>query len=282
MSRSYEIKLNRAKEHLDKVRETVADYVASKPYRITEETQPEALRRIWHITLTEPIPSNVAPAVGDCIHNLRSVLDNWVHEFSTTEAGRPVRDTGFPILKEEADWNKGPCGSRKDSGAFRIRRLPDAVKTVIKAAQPFETSLTPLVSHRHALRRLHMLDIRDKHQTLNVVTANMDVIGWAVPEGTGATKHRVFPVFLELNTPQPMLLIEFATLVDFDVSVYPSADFQVVLIDEEAGGWPPMELVAELAWFSNAVSYVTYFVNRAYETGDPPFVPIEPSSNEST
>jgi len=140
MSRSYEIKLNRSEKHLHDVRKAVSDYVARESYRVTEEEEPRALRRTWKITLTEPIPPDVAPMVGDRIHNLRSVLDNWVHEFSTTEAGHPVRDTGFPILKEEVNWDVGPCGSGKDSGTFRMRRLPEAVKTVVRANHRLRTA----------------------------------------------------------------------------------------------------------------------------------------------
>jgi hypothetical protein len=276
---SYEIKLNRAEKHLQDVRKVIADYVASEPYRVAKEEEPEALRGIWNITLTEPIPADVAPTVGDCIHNLRSVLDNWVHEFSAAEAGRDVRDTGFPILEDKANWDVGPCGGRKNSGAFRVRRLPEAVKTVIEACQPFENSLTMSAFQRTELRRLHLLDIGDKHQALNVVTASMDVIGWAVPEGTsGDTSHLVYREVLELNTPKPMLLIEFPTREEFDVSVYPSSDLRVVLMDEEAHWWPPTELTVVLGGFFNVVSFVIHLLNSAYETGESPFVPIEPSS----
>jgi len=279
MSSSYKVKLSRAEKHLQDVREAVSDYVAGKPYLITEEEEPKALRRMWRITLTKPIPPDIAPAVGDCIHNLRSVLDNWVHEFSTSEAGCPVRDTGFPILKDEPNWDVGPCGSRKDSGAFRVRRLPEAVQTVIKAYQPFDNSLTVPAHIRTELRRLHLLDIRDKHQALNVVAANMDVIGWGVPEGTtGGIGHRVFREMLELNTPKPMLLIKFANRAEFDVSVNPSADLQVVLIDEEPRWWPPPELTVILEGFSRSVAHAIRLLNFAYETGKSPFIPVEPSS----
>jgi hypothetical protein len=283
MSRSYEIKLNRAEKHFQEVRKAVGDYVASKPYRVSKEEEPKSLRRQWNITLTKSIPSEVAPMVGDCIHNLRSVLDNWIHEFSTAEAGHPVSDTGFPILKDEANWDVGPSGGRKDSGAFRVRRLPEPVKAVVKTYQPFDKSLTVPSFQRSQLRRLHVLDIRDKHQALNVVAANMDVIGWPVPMGTsGDVKHRVFREVLELNAPKPMLLIEFRTRTDFDVSVNPNADFHVILMDGESEGWPRPELIVVLGGFLNTVAYAIRLLNFAYETGQSPFVPIEPSSDEST
>lgn len=208
------------------------------------------------------------------------MLDNWVHEFSTEAVGQPVHDTGFPILKEEASWHVGPCGSGKDSGSFRIRRLPDAVKTVIKAAQPFETSLTPISSQRTALRRLHLLDIRDKHQALNVVTANMDVVGWGVPEGTtGDVRYRIYRgEVLELHTPKPILLVELPNRSYFDMSVHPSADFQVVLLDEISEAWPIPGLSNVLGGFLNAVAYLIHLLNFARETGKAPLFPIEPGS----
>jgi hypothetical protein len=269
MSHSYEIKLSRAEKHFQDVRKVVSDYVSSEPYLITNEDEPQKLQRMWNITLTQPIPSEVAPAVGDFIHNLRSVLDNWVHEFSAAEAGYPVSDTGFPIFNEEANWDKG---------ASRVRALSENVKAVIKAYQTFETSLTVPMFHRTELRRLHLLDIRDKHQALNVVTANMDVIGWPVPEGSsGGLKHHVFREVLELGRPKPMLLIEFPNRADFDVGVNPNADLQVVLIDEEADWWPPTELTVDLGGIFNAVSYAIHLLNFAYETGRSPF-PSSPSS----
>jgi hypothetical protein len=279
MSRSYEVKFHRAEQHFNHACEVISDYVARKPYVIAKKEEPEALRRLWEITLTEAIPTDLAPTVGDCIHNLRAVLDNWVHEFSTSEAGKPTRDASFPILKNEADWNVGPCGSRKHSGAFRVRGLPQPVQTVIKSYQSFDTSFTVPAFQRSQLRTLHQLDIRDKHQALNVVAANMDVVGWGEPDGrVGSVRHRIFPGMLELHTPKPMLLIEFPNRAYFDMSVYPSADFQVVLVDEKPEGWPVPELVQVLGGFLNTVAYALRLLSVAHETGKSPFIPIPPGS----
>jgi hypothetical protein len=106
----------------------------------------------------------------------------------------------------------------------------------------------------------------------------MDVIGWGVPEGSKSeVRYRVFKGDLEPNTPQPMLLIEFLDQAEYDWSVHPSADFRVILAEEETYRRPVVQV---LGGFLSTVDWVFRQLDWAFRTGESPFphVPEDPTS----
>jgi len=50
-------------------------------------------------------PRDLAPVIGDSVHNLRSALDHLVYELSSTTVREKI-NTQFPIFTDERDYRK--------------------------------------------------------------------------------------------------------------------------------------------------------------------------------
>jgi hypothetical protein len=277
MATSWEIKLGRFNKHLDDVKRAAANYLAEKPYVLTKQEDAERLRKTWTITLTKPVPDGIPAMLGDALHNLRSVLDNWVFELSTSPEGVTKSKTGFPVLANESEWGPGSC-CRNDHGAHRIRGLPDPMKAVVEMYQPFNSDNVLGDNVRYNLRTLHLLDIRDKHQTLNVVAANVDMGWWTVADPSIQQIGRfVLKGLLELNTPTTFLVLDFPTRRDFEVSVEPYPMMEVVVAEERTQRWEqPGE---EIGSFLDALyNSVTWIIGSAHQAVQPPLIPEPPGA----
>jgi hypothetical protein len=160
----------------------VRDFFNRKPYEVAKDEESEPDRTLFWVTLRAEPPTDISLAAGDALHNMRSALDHMVYEISSKRETDP-RDTSFPLLAEEENWDK----RRKDgtllvhSGLYRVRLLPDEAQTLIYNLQhwprpnPFDPDL--FGPNRDRLAELHALDIADKHKNLNVALAYIHVVG---------------------------------------------------------------------------------------------------------
>ena len=175
---SHELKLRRALHHLDsleaKVREWIRAWRERRPYDYVVEIDREKDEKLVKVQLLEPPPAEFRLIIGDCLHNLRSALDNLVYELALAHLGfdylpeRRARVLEFPIFgdREMKVWE---C--RNKIGCIH----PDA-QAVIKGLQPHnrgdEFASDPLWE-------LHRLSNIDKHRvphiTLLAVESVVDV-----------------------------------------------------------------------------------------------------------
>ena len=105
---SYQLRLDRAAEHLQSIKSQERIWSQGNPCRVwTEPDRQSTYKFVWAEVL-EPPPITLAPVVGDCLHNLRSTLDNLAFELalaykkgklSKSIAGNSV----FPIFKSRPD-----------------------------------------------------------------------------------------------------------------------------------------------------------------------------------
>ena len=104
-------------------------------------------------------PIRLSVLAGECVHNMRSALDNLICGLALTQ-DRDAKCTGtaFPILKDEADWNK-------KAGGY-LKGVSNAAREVIRKLQPWIDTTTP-----HPLVILNNLSNIDKHRTLNFTLA---------------------------------------------------------------------------------------------------------------
>jgi hypothetical protein len=274
MSHAYERRWQRFHHNLTDAKRLVSDYLGGKPYLLTPEEDRKRLRVGWAITLTGAIPDELGPVVGDCIHNLRTTLDNWVYEFSSGSEGQPLTKTGFPVLSNESDWDGGKC-CRHDHGAQRVRGLgnrdepDDPTRAFIRSCQPFSTGPSWMDHIRENLYALNKLDNRDKHMTLNLLTAYVDFPWWSQNEAAG--RQRIigtpFSGLLELNTPQPLLTLQFESQDAFDVGVNTDITLQVVLAEKETQRWEPgQEVIGFLESLSHSVEWVLSSLNGTLQS----------------
>jgi hypothetical protein len=114
--------------------------------------------RLWGGDHIPPIRLSVL--VGDCIHNMRSALDNLVCGLvRTKDPSCECEDTDFPICTSETAWDK------KVKRGSLTGVPPDAVE-IIREVQPWRNPGQP-----NPLVWLQNLNNRDKHRGCNFTLA---------------------------------------------------------------------------------------------------------------
>lgn len=166
------IKIARARKHLAELRGLVATYIASDPVSfLTEIVRTEERTEIRWTMNSKAAPEETSAVVGDVIHNLRSALDLMACEL-VRAAGGSDDDVYFPFAKQEDEFDE----------MIKRRRFDRAGKAAVELLCQFK----PYRGGNLALRALHDLNIRDKHQSLipNVFTAAGPIIRMWDDDGT--------------------------------------------------------------------------------------------------
>jgi hypothetical protein len=198
--RSYEIKLNRAKDHLQALDSELRVFMRSDFYELAREDDADGLGYVDRVQHVEEIPDAVSATLGDCIQNLRSCLDHIVWEIAPPATKlqsspddpcwrpgymRPVEPESkpaFPIFIAPDDFVR--------DGKRQIKLLPQDAQTIIERLQPgfgWDKGIArgrPRPIH-HPLWVLHELSNIDKHRTIHPVAASGRLVyyrGGGVPD----------------------------------------------------------------------------------------------------
>ena len=150
-----DIKVKRAKEHINNLELLISGFIESKPYEVfrQEETNGETNFRVK--VKAQP-PQEWGAIIGDVIHNLRSSLDYLVRQLVLANGKTPSKKTGFPI-----------CDNAKKFEAYGVRKIQGVSNSAVHLVR----ALKPYKGGNDALWRLHELDIMDKHKLLIPVGA---------------------------------------------------------------------------------------------------------------
>src|SRR5215472_10530934 len=169
MTAGHRLKFGRAIQLYNSATQLLATYLQAPPYSIRRDENSTTGLTFW-ITLEAEPPDDVALAIGDCIHNLRSALDHIVYELSCHHKKKGhVGSTAFPIYEDRKDWDeKDSKGKLKStSGLYKLRAIPAGAQARIEQLQPFH-GLEPKYWPRERLLHVHRLDLADKHRNLNL------------------------------------------------------------------------------------------------------------------
>jgi hypothetical protein len=150
MTASYTLKVDRAKKHIAEVNDFLKK---RRPFRYTVETDYEAGKRSIGAKRNEAVIREIALAMGDAIHNLRSALDHRVWELVSphcTESERKQIQFPFP---------KSPEDIKVRFEARKIHRAPKEVWDALESLKPYSGGNDDLVL-------IHELDVIDKHKLL--------------------------------------------------------------------------------------------------------------------
>src|SRR5829696_1059450 len=154
---SYQTRLDWAGQHLQSLEAEVRRWQNGSPCRVwTEFDLQSGNNLLWAEVVRQP-PHSIGMIIGDCLHNLRSALDNLAYELALAYQKGPLSrsmagDSGFPIfLTDDAD------------SAKKLKRMirgihPDA-KTLIKGLQPYNRW-----GENDTLWALRELSNTDKHK----------------------------------------------------------------------------------------------------------------------
>ena len=145
--RGARLKLRRAHEHLVRIAEEARRVTDPESFRLTYEVEGGGVHHVWRIHGLLTLDEMFSLWVGDCAHNLRSVLDHIAWELVSCSGQMPSTATHFPL---------------KDVRPKQLSITPDpgtAAMNIVDQFQPYQSGGS------HALLALlHLLDIIDKHR----------------------------------------------------------------------------------------------------------------------
>lgn len=214
------LKLDHADKHLRTLNDEIARYLSDRPYIpvIQDQSRLEEACSWWPASLpgedtsesftrvlaseVRPIPDVVPLIVGDILHNLRSSLDHLAWQLVDRHAQlgrrggrpRPNKKTQFPIQTERP--------SQCEHGNLPPLLQPMTTKGIeaaLDALQPYNRQ----VPGDDSLAIINRYNIRDKHQTLNVVLSMAQDAQLAFTYPDGHVARQPCYVFFERTDADP-------------------------------------------------------------------------------
>lgn len=198
------LRLDRAQHHLQTLKSAIDSYMASEPYIVVIDKDSTSGEGEIRIVAQSPPPAPLSLILGDCVHNLRSVLDHIAWQLSVSYRGnaanvRAVKSVSFPICGAEtstpglADWSSTAPRALQD--------VDSAVWDVFRIFQPFKPRNLGDTYKDHPLWLLNELWNFDKHRQLVLVLSFLydNRIGMTSPEGV-IDEQKIYTGPLERET----------------------------------------------------------------------------------
>jgi hypothetical protein len=168
--RSWDLKVQRAGQHLDEVSVAMAAYASRNPYRAVRVQPPKRQRRVWLylLEMTEEPDPMIPVIIGECLYDLRSALD---HLAVAMAPRKRKASAAFPVETTDP-WKRNDAGEfvygdeRRQSFTSKVKDMPaEAVEMIIKA-QPYQREN----SQMETLSLISRLENADKHRSLIAVS----------------------------------------------------------------------------------------------------------------
>jgi hypothetical protein len=172
---NYERKLERAGLRLEALEAEVRHWLNENSPTVQTKFDPQSgMNTVWVEGPIRKPPIHFGLIVGDCLHNLRSALDNLVYELAVKHNGAPLDDEivlrpMFLIEEKREDFK-----NRK----WRPKYITPEAQAIIEQMQPYNQ--TNVAIDRKHLRVLNELSNMDKHRVphvaLGIVPKGVSVI----------------------------------------------------------------------------------------------------------
>ena len=230
---SADAKMIRAHENIEGIAREINEWCASIAVEIYLKTAPgnSAPWLVVHATDYMP-PIRLSILIGECVHNMRSALDNLVCGLALTlKPSCKCRNLAFPFFNDQAEWN--------EKFEKPLKGIPPAAKEAIRELQPWTDCLSP-----NPLTILNKLGNLDKHRACNLTLAHSRGVAFRVHCDNGA--------ILEVEVEEPLYLGDVHTiplhidkrLVENGARVQSSGTF--VLTFREASDWDDVPVIKVL------------------------------------
>ena len=158
---NHDLRLERAWEYLQRLEAECRGWLKPRPYRVYGELDPERRNKLIKVEIFRAPPPELGLLIGDCLHNMRSALDNLVYDLA-------IAHRGFPLSKSIAKGSQFPIFKDRDQfmgkGMNQIRGIHPDAKAIIESLQPYHRG------EKFAFHRLWMLrelSNADKHRLLH-------------------------------------------------------------------------------------------------------------------
>ena len=106
MTFHHERRLDKTLYHLESLKAERDAWREEHPRRLWTEFDPKSGKKVLWTQVLKPPPSSLSLIAGDCIHNLRSALDNLAFQLALAHQRRPLSskikgDSASPILSKD-------------------------------------------------------------------------------------------------------------------------------------------------------------------------------------
>lgn len=163
-------KLNRADDHLQRLKTEISEFLSTNPYLVGEEIDANQRDASGRPMTTHTFRAFIirerpdwGPLIGDVLNNLRSSLDHLAWHLS---GGRGDNQTAFPIFSSREKYEL--------SAAAHLRHIPEPARARIERQQPwYQRSDDP---ESHPLWVLHRLTNDDKHKRLHITQTVFNIV----------------------------------------------------------------------------------------------------------
>jgi hypothetical protein len=183
------LKVNRAKEHLDRLSEAIRSFFDTRPMDFTTNFDEQNSRKIIRVSMSRDVPARISIIAGDAMYNLRSALDQTAYQLAYLSGKEPNSRCEFPIS------DKRPDGRKQKELMKKLEGIPaDAIK-MINIFQPYTRAYDV---ESHPLWLLDTLCNHDKHRGL---TASGTLAVVTLPNIDGITSKKIDGRTVELSFP---------------------------------------------------------------------------------
>jgi hypothetical protein len=184
------LRLDRAGEHFEDLKQLVTHYEHSKPYTVSDGIEGEDEEHVYRLKFTSQPDDRIAVIAGDFLHNVRSAL-NYLMRGLVPSARKDK--TQFPIFSRDP-FARDPVTRKyvvRDPALRRswntyVEGADPRVLAYIKDIQPY--SVGSRTGHIHRLIAVNWLSNSDKHRELIVTPCGLEdperII--RLPNGTAA------------------------------------------------------------------------------------------------
>jgi hypothetical protein len=150
---SVDAKMIRAHEHYETFAREIDEYLSAMKLGMYVKSARDRPNPWLVISANDYIPPiRLSAIAGDCIHNMRSALDNLVCGLALTiDHGCNCKNTKFPFTENEPDWTA--------NAPTRLGKIPVQAGEIIRRLQPWCDPAEP-----NPLLMLNKLSNMDKHQ----------------------------------------------------------------------------------------------------------------------
>ncbi len=230
------LRLEQAKKHMDNFNRQGARFINSTPYEMVTEKDTDGVNQLLRVKAKsekEP-PPELGFIAGDCIHNLRAILDNIVWQIGGL----------YGCPKRKLDKMTFPLRITPESFGESLKSLdclPKSAIDIIESLQPYQPYRGRSDPSMHPLRVLDRLWNEDKHRSpVLIVTLHKSTQiipkpqRVRLPDGTFSLQaslphHTVYlgdklydgkeivTFTLQPNEPYPELDLRFTFQLAFDV-----------------------------------------------------------------
>jgi hypothetical protein len=164
---SVDSKLERAKVQVEALTEAISGWGARSPITTRGELREGRLgfRLIVEDFVEPPITIQWGLLVGECVHNLRSALDNLAFALARLRCDPPPKPSqiSFPLFSDKTLFKK--------KARTTLEQLPDGAVRLIESIQPFNRDGSSAMGspESDSLVLLQWLNNADKHRVPSVV-----------------------------------------------------------------------------------------------------------------